>query len=40
MRRTKATLFPSGDGVGRMEPPGPPENVVISPLSRSSRWIE
>ena len=29
--------FPSGDGVGRMAPPGPPANRMFSPVTRSTR---
>jgi hypothetical protein len=32
MRFTNAMRRPSGDGVGRIAPPGPPRIVVISPL--------
>ena len=38
-RRTNASDFPSGDGVGRIDPPGPVTRLTIFPVSRSSRLI-
>ena len=36
----KKRYLPSGDGDGRMAPPGPPRNRSVSPVSRSTRKIE
>jgi hypothetical protein len=38
-RRMKARDLPSGEGVGRMEPPGPVTKASSSPFRRSSLWI-
>ena len=38
-RFTNASLLPSGDGVGRTAPPGPPVMVSISPVVKSSRLM-
>ena len=38
-RRMKASDLPSGEGVGRIAPPGPLTNASTSPLARSSRWM-
>jgi hypothetical protein len=35
----KANDLPSGEGVGRIAPPGPVTKLSISPVCRSSRWM-